>query len=159
MATWKFDGVDDYVASLEKLENSTREMIGEAVYEGAKVVADAVKEAIISLPTDNRKFVKDGRKGISDQQKQGLIDGFGIASMRNDNGFFNVKLGFEGYNSVRTKKFPKGQPNLMIARVTESGSSFMPKFRYISQATNNAKKQCEEAMRKTFEKNVENEMK
>ena len=28
----------------------------------------------------------------------------------------NVKLGFDGYNGMKTKKYPKGQPNVLLAR-------------------------------------------
>lgn len=155
MATWKFDGIDDYVAQLEKLEDNTAPAIGRTVWNGAKVVADTVKEAIRQIPIDDRRYVWSGqRRGITTEQRDGLIDGFGIASMRNDNGFINVKIGFAGYNSVRSKEFPNGQPNLLVARTVESGTSFMPKIGTISKAVSSAKKKCEEAMRQTFEEEV-----
>lgn len=160
MAKWKFDGVDDYVAQLEKLEDFSHEIIGKSVWNGAKYVADRVKEAIDTIPVDDRRYVWSGdRRGISQEQKDGLIDGFGIASMRNDNGFLNVKLGFDGYNSVRSKKFPNGQANLMVARMVESGTSFMPKLGTISKAVSSAKKQCEEEMRKALDEAINNEIK
>lgn len=160
MAKWKFDGIDDYITQLEKLEDFSQEMIGQSIYSGAKYVADHVKEAINTIPVDDRRFVWSGdRRGISPEQKEGLLEGFGIASMRNDNGFLNVKLGFSGYNSVRTKKFPNGQPNLMVARMVESGTSFMPKYGTISKAVQSAKKQCEEEMRKALDDALEKETK
>lgn len=160
MAKWKFDGVDDYVAQLEKLEDFSQEIIGQSIWSGAKYVADQVKEAIGTIPVDDRRYVWSGdRRGISTEQKEGLLDGFGIAPMRNDNGFINVKIGFAGYNNVQTKKFPNGQPNLMVARMVESGTSFMPKYGTISKAVLSAKKRCEEEMRKALDEATNNAIK
>ena len=62
--------------------------------------------------------------------------------MQNDNGFLNVKIGFDGYNNVRTRTYPKGQPNALIARATESGSSVRKKTPFIRPAVNASKKQA-----------------
>lgn len=43
MAKWKFQGLDEYIAQLEKLTND-REYIGPTIYEGAAVVADEMKK-------------------------------------------------------------------------------------------------------------------
>lgn len=153
MAKWDFKGLDDYIGELTKLED-TREAIGPTVYAGAKVVADAVKTALEGLPVDDRRKV-EMRTGITHLQKQGLIDGFGVASMRNDKGFINVKLGFEGYNRQVTKAYPNGQPNLMIARSIESGTSFLPRMAVISKAVTDSKQKCEEVMREEFDKFIE----
>lgn len=155
MAKLKFKGIDEYVAQLQKLENLSNESIGRAVYAGAAVVADAVKDAIRALPTDERT-VKDGDmlQGISRLQKAGLIDGFGIAPLRNENGYMHVKLGFDGYNSVKTKSYPQGQPNSVIARSVNSGTSFRQKIPFMDQAVRNNKDKCEQTMQEAFDKEL-----
>ena len=50
MAKITFPGLTDYELMLSKLEDSTDEMIGKAVYAGAGIVADAIKENIKALP-------------------------------------------------------------------------------------------------------------
>jgi HK97 gp10 family phage protein len=156
MAKMEFSGVDDFIAQLDNLQAHTKEMCGVALYNGAAIVADAVKEAVVAMPTDNRLYVKDGMKtGPSREQKKCLIEGFGIAKMREDSGFYNVKVGFDGYNSIKTKTWPNGQPNSMIARAIESGTSFMRPNKFMSKAINRSKKSCEEAMQKSVEKYVE----
>ena len=100
MAKWKNSpNMDKYLSKLEKLTN-TRGYIGEAVYDGAAVVADAMKAQIASLPVA-QKFAKDGGKigTITSVQKAGLVEGFGISKMRKDGDFYNVKLGFDGYDA------------------------------------------------------------
>lgn len=153
MATIKFKGLDEYVRKLESLSSYTDVLIGEAVYEGAEIVANETKDALQSLQVDNRQRVPQ-RTSINQKQKNGLIESFGIAKLRKDNNFFNVKTGFDGYNDIVTDRWPLGQPNVMIARSLESGTSFMPKNPIISRATRRAKKKCEEAMQKSIERNI-----
>ena len=56
--------------------------------------------------------------------------------MQNDGGFLNVKMGFDGYNSVTTPKYPTGQPNVMVARMFNSGTSSMSKQAFFDQTVN-----------------------
>ena len=150
MAKWIVGkGLDSYISYLQKIDAVTDEVIGEAVYEMAKVVADSVRASIQALPTvsneANIATYKKGYSRLSDEEKQGLLDGFGVSPMQDDGGYINVKLGFDGYNSVKTKKYPKGQPNALIARVTESGSSYREKTPFIRPAVNAARKPAEKA--------------
>lgn len=150
MAKWIVGkGLDSYISYLQKIDAVTDEAIGEATYEMAKVVADSVRSGIQALPTvsneANIATYKKGYSRLSDEEKQGLLDGFGVSPMQDDGGYINVKLGFDGYNSVKTKKYPQGQPNALIARVTESGSSYREKTPFIRPAVNASKKQAEQA--------------
>lgn len=147
MAKWIVGkGLDSYISYLQKIDAVTDEVIGEAVYEMAKVVADSVRASIQALPTvsneANIATYKKGYSRLSDKEKQGLLDGFGISPLQEDSGFVNVKLGFDGYNSVKTKKYPQGQPNALIARVTESGSSYREKTPFIRPAVNTTQKEA-----------------
>lgn len=158
MANIKFKNLDKYVSQLEHLSSFTELLIGEAVYDGAEIVADATKTALNGLPVDNRRKVPM-RKSINQKQKNALIESFGIAKLQRDKNFYNVKTGFDGYNTIVTDRWPLGQPNVMIARSLESGTSFMPKNPIISKATRNAKKRCEEAMQNSLTKNINKLMK
>lgn len=159
MATIKFKGINEYVKKLENLESYVDFDLGEAIYNGASVVANEVSQALKNLEVDNSTYTKKPRTGINEYQKQGLIASFGVAKLQDDNGFRNVKLGFDGYNGMKTKKYPKGQPNVMIARALESGTSFMPKQRVISKTVNKSKKECEKAMQEALDKAIEKHIK
>ena len=50
MATYQFKGLEEYALKLSKLRDGSREVAGKAIYAGAKIVADAVRENIKSLP-------------------------------------------------------------------------------------------------------------
>lgn len=152
MAKWIVGkGLESYIEYLQKINAVTDEMIGEAVYEMAKVVADKVRANIQALPAEpkGKTTVRVSNHWVmsklSEEQKKGLLDGFGVSPMQDDGGYINVKLGFDGYNGVKTKKYPQGQPNALIARVTESGSSYREKTPFIRPAVNASKKQAEQA--------------
>ena len=150
MAKWIVGkGLSNYIAYLQSIEAVTDEMIGEAVYDMAKVVADKVRANIKALPAvsneANIATYREGYSRLSEPEKHGLLDGFGVSPLQDDSGYRNVKLGFDGYNSIKTKKYPQGQPNALIARVTESGSSYREKTPFIRPAVNAARKPAEKA--------------
>lgn len=154
MATFKVgNGVSKYVAQLEALSTASEEMIQRSVYAGAGIVTDAIRKNIQSLPVRKGGYYKDGElaDGITPPQKAGLLDGLGIAPFRNENGYIHVKVGMDGYNATKTKKYPNGQPNAMIARSVESGTSWMRKHPFIGPAVNATKASAEEAIAKAFD--------
>lgn len=161
MATFKTQGLDKYVAQLERLGKKTDTVISEAVYEMAKVVADEVKANLIALPsvpdTEGLKaFASEPQQKIpiTKAQKWGLVHSFGIASLRNEGGFIHVKIGFDGYNEVKTKTFPNGQPNALIARSIESGSSTREKTPFLRLALAASRKKAIEAARVKFDEAI-----
>jgi len=141
-------GIDQYIDQLTNLEFSAHEVIGRAIYKGADIVTDAVRANIQKLP----------KSVCTDVQRKGLLDGLGIASMRQDGGEYNVKVGFDGYNGHITKKYPKGHANSMIARAIESGTSFSPKHPYIAPAVRATKEQAEKAMADEINKELTKKM-
>ena len=161
MARFEFSGIDNYIKQLNKLQQSTKDgVVGKTVYAGAAVVADSVRRAIQDLP------VGDGRAqggGLVDTvtlpQKAGLLNGFGISRMKDDDGFVNVKLGFDGYNSTQTEKYPRGQPNVLIARSVNSGTTFRKKTKFVDKAVNSARKAAETAMDAACSREIEKIMK
>lgn len=161
MAAFQFGGIDNYIAQLNKLQQSTKGgVVGKMVYAGAAVVADSVRRAIQALPVGDGR-ARDG--GLVDTvtlpQKAGLLDGFGVSRMKDDDGFVNVKLGFDGYNATRTEKYPRGQPNALIARAVNSGTTFRKKTKFVDKAVNSAKKAAESAMDAACSREIEKIMK
>ena len=147
MARITAKGSAQYLRNLEKLGRNTDDICKQAVYQGAKVVADAIKSSIDditmhSLPSGQKYFYlseedKKGGKlldGVTKEQADGLKNGLGIAVMEHKNFAWNTKIGFNGYNEVRTKTYPKGEPNALIARSVESGSSVRNKTPFIAPA-------------------------
>lgn len=151
MASWKFEGLDEYLRQLERLQGSSDQAIGKAIYEGAGVVAKACAAAIKALPVSNQY----DSNGITSVQKAGLIEGFGVSHAQTDGYYRNVKLGFDGYNGQKTHKYPNGQPNSMIARSINSGSSYRRKNPFMDKATASSKAACEATMQHVIETEIQ----
>jgi hypothetical protein len=140
-------GMAQYLQCLDNLHEASPAIIGKAVFDGAGIVADAVKAETEALPVDNG-YAGEGEmlSGPSTYQKNGLLESMGVAKMQTDGDYRNVKVGFDGYNGMKTKKYPKGQPNQMIANAVESGSSFRKKNPFINRAVRNSREKAERAM-------------
>lgn len=136
-------GLEEYLATLGNLETHAEGMIKYAVYPAAGIVADAVRSEIAAIPTRAPR----GSDGILADQRRGLYDGLGISSFQNEGGYINVKIGFDGYNDHKTEKYPHGQPNAMIARSINSGTSFSQKYPFVDRAVRKSKKQAEDTMK------------
>ena len=150
MATIKFKDGSEYMAKLEKLERSTREkVIAPAIYNAADIVANEIRDQLRKVPTDERWGTNSNPlNGPNKQQKKGLYDSLGIASLQDDGGFLNVKIGFDGYNKIKTKRWPQGQPNQMVARSVERGTSFMQGNPFVKRAVSRAKNEALSEMQK-----------
>lgn len=157
MATLRMQGLKEYEEMLSKLDKDTVPMIGRALYEGGKVVADEFRREVEALPVvapNVRGTSKRKLTGITSEQKRGLLQGLGIAKMRSRDGVHDIKIGFDGYNSVHTQKYPGGQPNTMIARSVNTGSSFRAATHFADRAARNSKARAEKAMQQQFDKDL-----
>lgn len=153
MARFRFEGIDNYIAQIEKIYNDTDAIIGVTIYEGADVVMDYVESALRDIQVDNRYGTAENKTiGPNSFQKEGLFRSVGISKLRKDGFFWNVKIGFSGYNQLRTKSWPQGQPNAMVARSIESGTSWMQKQPFLRKAEQAAKVPCERAMQERIDK-------
>ena len=163
MASIKIDGLEQYQKTLEGLSQNITGLLKRGVYDGAAVVADAVRSSISSLPSvRDSEALADYNRGdsgrLSDSQKKGLLNGLNLSQMQDKGGFVDTKLSFGGYNSVRTKKYPKGQPNIMIAASVESGTSARQKQPFMRSAVNRVKGQAKTAMEETVTSEINNLM-
>jgi len=153
MANMEIIGGDDLELQLSRLAQP--EMSKRIVRAGANPVADEIRKRLINLPED--KFRKLGKNevfvGVPKQQKQDLLDSLGVAPADIDReGNANTKIGFQGYGSYPTKKYPKGVPNPLLARAVESGSSVRKKTPFVRPAVNSSKDKAIEAMQDEYNK-------
>ncbi len=158
MATIKFKKGDDYAVKLGNLSARLRDqVIGAGIYEGAGILIGSVREELRALPTDER-FGTPGTPtaGPKKVQKEGLDASLGISHTETDKrGFTNVSVGFHGYNKVKTKAWPKGQPNQMVARSVGKGTSFMLPNPFVKRGVSKCKKRALEAMKKRCDEEIE----
>ena len=155
MAKIDFKGIDDYAKALGTLWKESENIVKKAVYEGADVVANEIKQGLRSIPVDERVGAEENPvTGVGRRQKADLINGFGLSPMENKDGYINTKAGFDGYGSIKTKKYPKGQPLAMLMRSVESGTSFRKKTPVIRKAVRRARKPAEAKMAETVEAEI-----
>lgn len=152
--------LENYASRIAALGSRSGEICGKAVYEMAGIVADKIRSNLESIhaepDTEGLAAWKEQRKAkLTYSEKQGLLNGLGISSLEDDNGYQNVKIGFDGYNSVKTRKYPKGQPNVLIARALESGSSVRDKQPFVRPAVNAARAEALKACEKIIDEEVQ----
>lgn len=165
--------VDQFIKALEDFTNATDDMLRWTVYPGAKLTADKIRKAIEDLPeikqtpreTKSSGGVKRPRKsgkssgkkpkGATKVEREGMLEGLGVAGMRYDGDFLNAKIGMDGYNKHITTKWPKGHPNAMVARSIESGTSFRQKCPFVAPTVRQYKLAAEQEMAKEFDRQVE----
>lgn len=162
MATITFKRGRDYELRLSRLAGrELTKVCGHAIYDAAEIVADAIRQELENVPTDEGWGTQSApTAGPRKVQKEALLNVMGITSMSTDqNGFINVKIGFDGYNDLQSKRWPRGQPNQMVARAIESGTTWMSKNRFVARAVAKTRKRAVEVMQKRAETEIQKIMK
>lgn len=135
-------GIDKYIQNMTNLALESEEITKRGVYDGMKVVADAIVSGIGGI--------KPGH-GITEADIEGLRTGFGISRIENRGGAINAKTGFAGKNS-------KGKSNTAVARSIESGTSYMQKQPFVGTAGRKAKAAAEQAIAQTIDDEINKRM-
>ncbi len=160
-------GIALTISGYEKVEKRLQSFIKPAVYHGAAFMSKEIMQSLKALPTYDRKdgsglppFIAAGKKAnsISSVQKKDILEGFGIASFENNNGFINVKIGFDGYGSYETKSFPNGIPNVLIMRSLEKGTKFLKKNNVVTKAVKNNEKKTVKILEEEFNNRIERKL-
>ena len=157
MATITFKKSDEYLAKIAKLEALARdEVCGKAIYGAAEIVTDEIRAQLEKVPTDDVTDTFWAQKiGPQTAQKKGLEKSLGISHMQDDgSGFLNVKVGFDGYNKIKTNRWPKGQPNQMVARSVARGTSFMVAHDFVKTAMRKVTRRAREYMKESVDASI-----
>lgn len=157
MAEIVFEGMSDLLALIQKTEEQTSRICGRALHPGAKIIADECKARLERIRTDDSlfKFHQGYRHGPTKRQKRFLIESMGIAKMRKLPDGYDVKLGFDGYNDIVSERWKNGQPNAMIARSVNKGTSFMEAQPFMDESIRVSERQVLKAIEEEFEKQIE----
>lgn len=142
------EDLNKYIDKIVGMYDETTPLLKQIVYDGADILADAVRSEIQKIPTGKTYM-------LNEMQKAGLLHGLGIAHMRSSDGKVHTKIGMNGYNLIKTKKHPNGQPNAMIARSLIAGTSFSAKYDFVSKAIGSSRAHAESAMKKKCDELIE----
>ena len=155
-------GFDTYLEQIRALRDDALPICKATVYPGAAILAQKMREETEALPTiTNRQARQNYRDGtintaLSEGQKAGLLEGLGITPIsRQQGGIIQCSVGFAGYNGVKTKHFPGGQPNAEVARSLEKGTSYLKRNAFVARAVRKARSEAIEAMRAEADAQIE----
>lgn len=155
----KAKGLDDLITALHQLDADTDGIISAAMYEGAGMILDAVKREIEKIPEDNGyKKPGDLRDDITSDEKKDLLTHVGIARYTKKGSAIHTAIGFNGYSSHKTKKYPNGVPITLIARSIESGSTVRKKRPFVRTAVKSVQEQVTQKMQERLAAEITKKM-
>ena len=158
----KCSGFEDMEMQLDKLGNASLAVAKLCLYEGARVVADQLKAAVASIPTEEHHAVPNARNGkqlyyMTDAEKAACIAGVGIAKFDASDDKAQTAVGFNGYQTEASSSgYPRGIPVPMLMRSVEGGSSVRAKNPVCRKAFRAAESGAVSAMAAKFEEIIGN---
>lgn len=135
--TMDVSGMDELEKRLGQLETEKAQGIAAvALYEGARVTADAVGQAVQGIATKRFKYpAPPGKQRMPSPEEKALLENArkGVAKFRKSPMNVNTSVGFQnsGYGMLNGKRVPIP----MIANAINSGTSFMKKQPFFRKAT------------------------
>ena len=132
---------EDFLMKVSRLADKTDEIIPKVLEAGAEVVEDKVRSNLQSVIGSGTKY---------DSKSTGeLLRSLGTSpALQDRNGDFDIKVGFSEPRS-------DGDSNAKIATILEYGKSGQPAKPFLKPARTASRAPCIEAMKRTFEQEVE----
>ena len=155
MARLTFKGTEEFADKLLALGTKAEDMCKMAVYDGAGVVADALRSSVNTIPIVTTAHPFDG---LSEEDREDLAGGIGIAKFDSDGNGVTTAISFNGYARRKEKKFENGVPLALLARSLESGSSLRAKHPFVRPAIAAAKAAALSAMAEKVEEEIKKTM-
>ena len=145
------DGINEYLQTLNRLGKEIEGISKQAIYEGAKIIADEIKNNIEALPTDEEWGTpKKMKAGPTKAEKENIARGLGIAHVQDNKGTINTKIGYDDAGYDKNNK-----PIQMISRSVNSGTSFMKKNPFFEKGVRNSRNKAKQKMIEVAEKELE----
>ena len=156
MATMKVKGLDEFVETLNMIGEKTGGVSKKCAYDGARLMADGIKEKVEQLPIDSDGFTvgTDPLNVITAQDRADLAACVGISRIENNGMATTVSVSFDGYISRTERKYPNGVPAALIARSLEKGTSVRAKKPFLRPAVNAKKAAALAAMQETMAESI-----
>ena len=122
-----------------------------AIEKGSNVVADRTRDELQNLKTDDRRFVVGKRDSIRTVQKNALLRGFGITPVQ----YKEKKNSIDRKTGVDRAVNKLGEPNVVVARRLENGTSYMGKNPVFTRASRKARKKALQEMESSLNDSIE----
>lgn len=149
MAKLEIKGLEEWIIAVERLEKNSDEICEKALKDAAEVVKEKYITYTSAIPTDEKWGIrKYPKKGIREFEKKDLLKSLGITPINKDKqGNLDIKVGYHQYNE-------KGIANQLIARASNSGTSFMKKSGFMDKANRVSKPLAKEIIQKSVEDEI-----
>ena len=154
MAKLKTSGINETIKMLEALGKNTDDIFSDALKKGAGVATDSMRLEVKSLKTSDEYEGGNGKRYAKPADVKGLLDSLGFTPVKSQGTILNVNVGWDGYNSDKTKKYPNGHANRMIANAINKGTSFMIAQPFINKAKRKAESKCIDAIESELTKEL-----
>ena len=137
-------GGEEFAALLYRMAEDSEEAAKEAVRAGAGLLADRLRE--------------DYQAVLGKDSTGQMLQAMGITPVKLSNkGWWNAKVGFDGYDLRRFKSWPKGVPHQLKARVIESGRKGQKRKQHqiVEKALKTYREQILSEMEQTIRKRID----
>lgn len=132
-------GMDELLRKMEKLGEKGQAAASMALYEGARVTADAVGQAVNGIATEPFKYAGSEKKRKPSPEEKAVVAaaGHGVAKFRKSITRVDTSVGLQnaGYGEINGKTVPVP----LIANAINSGTSFMEKQPFMRRAFSQSK--------------------
>ena len=148
-------GVADLIQKMDKIGEKGRDCASIALYEGARVTADAVGGAVQGIATEPFKYAGNGHKRKPSPEEKAVLTGakHGVAKFRKGVTKIDTSVGYQnsGYGEIKGKTVPVP----LIANAINSGTSFMQKQPFIRKAFSQSKGAAQAAIENKLSEELE----
>lgn len=157
----KMEGLDELEMQIATLERAAPGVAKACLYEGARVLADSLRAAVATIPTQEHHAVPNAPNGrqlvyMTPEEKAACLASIGIAKFQGDMNHFDTAVGFDGYQTTATSDgYPRGIPVPMLMRSLEIGSSVRAKYPVVRKALKGAEGGALAAMQAKFDEIIE----
>jgi len=152
----KTEGMDELIATLNKLGQNAGRAAASGLYEGAGVMADEIQSAAGQIRTAPFHYAVFIQRDVSPEEKAVVQNGIGISRFDFTGDGVNTAVGYgraSGYAMMAGRRKPIPQ----IANAINSGTSFMRKQPYVRNASITGSGKASAAIVKKIEEKI-NEM-
>ena len=139
-------GFDSVIKEFENIADQSDRICTAAVYKGAGVMADRLKESINALDTQERRAHVN--KKLLPYELEALQKGLSIGKFEHDKArdFVGTDITFKGYTEHPTEDFPLGMPIKYLARSINAGTSFRSANRFFGNTVRRNAQKVEKEM-------------
>ena len=138
------NGTEELAKILNMCATEAGNIASQALYEGARVVADAYKENAQSIIATRRRHNEPGGRMPTQEEKAAVVNGIGVARFNKEGGAeVNTMIGVaEGYAYTNGRK----KAIKLLARSINSGTNFMKRQPVFRRASSQSRGRAQDAM-------------